>query len=60
MYYILLQGFDEQHGQKARARSICRSLFAADVVSITVYISTNDRFMLLFFVFLPKGSVDLA
>ena len=46
MYYILLQGFEEQHGQKARARSIGRSLFAAGVVSITVYISTNDRFML--------------
>ena len=55
MYYILLQGFDEQHGQKARARSIGRSLFAAGVVSITVYISTNDRFMLLFAVSLPKG-----
>ena len=34
MYYILLQEFDEQHGQKARARSIGRSLFAAGVVSI--------------------------
>ena len=60
MYHILLQGFEEQHGQKARARSIFRSLFAAGVVSIIVYISTNDRFMLLFFVSLPKGSVDLA
>ena len=48
MYYILLQEFDEQHGQKARTRSICRSLVAAGVVSITVYISINDRFMLLF------------
>ena len=47
MYYILLQEFGEQHGQKARTRSICRSLFAAGVVSITVYISINDRFKLL-------------
>ena len=56
MYYILLQEFDEQHGQKARTRSICRSLFAAGVVSTTVYISLNVRFMLLV-VSLPKGSV---
>ena len=47
MYYILLQEFVEQHGQKARTRSICRSLFVAGVVSITVYISINDRFKLL-------------
>ena len=59
MYYILLQDFEQQHGQKARTRSVFRSLFAAGVVSITVYISINDRFMLLFVVFPPKGSVDL-
>ena len=59
MYYILLQGFEEQHGQKARTRSIYRSLFADGVVSVSVYISTNDIFMILFVMFLLKGSVDL-
>ena len=60
MHYILLKGFDEQRGQKAHTRSIYRSLFADGVVSVTVYISTNDIFTLSFVVSLPKGSVDLV
>ena len=39
----MLQEFVEQHGQTARTRSICRSLFVAVLVGITVCVPVSLR-----------------
>ena len=42
-YSTLLQGFVEQRDQTARTRSICRSLFVAVLVGITVCVPVSSR-----------------
>ena len=45
MNCTLLQGFVKQHGQTARTRSICRSLFVAVLVGITVCVPVSRLYV---------------